>query len=117
MSEVQQAADVLLMARAVDGRPSITSPLKFFEYLLTGKPMVVAEIPATEQFEDPSLSIHFYTAGSVISMMSSIGKSIQEYGFEHRSEANISLARTFSWRQRQMRLMEFVGSVVPRTTF
>ncbi len=116
--ELQQAADVLVLSRAANERASITSPLKFFEYLASGTPIVSARIPATGRFEAEGCAVDWYEAGRVDSLVDALIKSFNRF---ERAEAphqqNVRIGLQHSWEQRQRALFNFIGPPNVKTTF
>lgn len=116
--ELQQAADVLVLSRAANERASITSPLKFFEYLASGTPIVSARIPATGRFESTGCAVDWYEAGRIDDLVDAL---LRSFGRFERSRApheeNVRLGLQHSWEERQKALFEFIGSTNVKTTF
>jgi glycosyltransferase involved in cell wall biosynthesis len=116
--QLQQAADVLVLSRAANERASITSPLKFFEYLASGTPIVSARISATGRFEAEGCAVDWYEAGRVDSLVEALAKSFNRF---NRSQAphqeNVQIGLQHSWEHRQKALFEFIGSPNVKTTF
>jgi len=116
--QLQQAADVLVLSRAANERASITSPLKFFEYLASGTPIVSARIPATGRFEAEGCAVDWYEAGRVDSLVEALVTSFSRF---NRSQAphqeNMRIGLQHSWEDRQKALFDFIGSPNVKTTF
>lgn len=116
--EIQQAADVLLFTRSAASRAAVTSPLKFFEYLLSGRPIVSAGIPALQTILTHNLDTFAYEAGSSSSLIDAIAAAVANRAWgPERSLPNITLGLDYVWEARQRRIMNFVGPVSVRTTF
>jgi glycosyltransferase involved in cell wall biosynthesis len=116
--ELQQAADVVIFARAAGGRPEMTSPLKIFEYLLSGAPVVAAAIPVTKALESPSLALRFYDPSIPEHLVTTLRSTVRElpYKVEGYLE-NIKAGEPFTWQNRQRKLLDFIGEVQVKTTF
>ena len=116
--EVQQAADVLLFTRAATARATVTSPLKFFEYLLSGRPIVAAQIPSVESVSQPDLAVEYYRPGSSSSLADAIiGTTKKHRWTKLREENNVKAGEEYIWEARQRRIMDFVGPIDVKTTF
>ncbi len=116
--ELQQAADVLILSRAASERASITSPLKFFEYLASGTPIVSARLPATARFETEGCAIEWYEPGQLNDLADSLLRSFDRFEYSqapHRQ--NVDVALRHSWQERQKTLFRFIGSPNVKTTF
>jgi len=116
--EIQQAADVLLFTRAATARATVTSPLKFFEYLLSGRPVVSARIPSVESVDGGKLAVHYYNPGSTSSLVEAIVRATSGKRWTNaREDANIQAGADFVWEARQRRIMDFIGPIEVKTTF
>lgn len=108
--ELQQAADLLLMTRASGHRGSITSPLKFFEYLASGTPVVGVRSEAVKGKHADGCAIVWYDPDRPDSIITSIGNALNQ--FPRRPSGyrrNIKSAQKFTWRVRQEEILRFAG--------
>jgi glycosyltransferase involved in cell wall biosynthesis len=116
--ELQQAADAVVLTRAPTDRAAITSPLKFFEYLVSGTPIVSAQLPATSAFEGKQLAIEWYEPGSVDSLTTAFARSFDRFGYSAvPHEQNVKLGLLHTWEERQRNLFRFIGQPSVKTTF
>jgi glycosyltransferase involved in cell wall biosynthesis len=116
--ELQQAADVAIFSRANGGRPEMTSPLKIFEYLLSGVPVVAASIPVTESFEKIDLALKFYDPAVPGSLHSALKAVISTFAYEVDGYAkNIEAGLPYIWEERQRKILKFIGDVQVSITF
>jgi glycosyltransferase involved in cell wall biosynthesis len=114
--DVQQASDILVMSRSERG--AITSPLKFFEYLLAGAPIVAATIPTLARFENSELDVTWYDPTESGALWTAIEQRFsQGLHWPCYRPLNIAEGISYSWRDRQRRLLDFVGPIEPRVTF
>jgi len=84
-----------------------TSPLKLFEYLATGKPIVCADIPPIRDAVDEQ-SVVFCEPGNAQSMADAIEVALKEGEDEGRKARRAELARWYSWENRMRRILESV---------
>lgn len=101
----QQAADVLLATRQHDNRAAITSPLKFFEYLASGSPIVAANMAAIARYHDAALVLTTYDPAQPESLIPALQSSFDTHPWKAEGYAtNIAFSRNFTWEQRQLAL-------------
>lgn len=116
--ELQQAADVLIFSRAAIGRAEITSPLKVFEYLLSGSPIVMADIPVTRRLANLDIAASFYDPSEFDSLTTAIEQTVEK--FPHKWEGytnNMEAGLPFVWEERQRKLLSFVGNFQAKVTY
>jgi len=116
--EIQQASDILVASRSVAGRPSVTSPLKFFEYLLSGVPVIAPDIAALRRFAQKNLVLRYYDHTQPQTLVHAIRSELaEERRWPHRVMENIEYGMSYTWEARQRRLFDFIGSIDSRSTF
>lgn len=116
--ELQQAANVLIFARAAGGRPEMTSPLKIFEYLLSGSPLVAAAIPVTKTLESPALALRFYDSSTPENLATTLRSVLRNFPYKAEGYLdNIEAGEPFTWQNRQKKLLDFVGEAQVKVTF
>lgn len=116
--EIQQASDILIVSRKNDDRASITSPLKFFEYLACGAPILAASIASLSKETFEGADITWYDPADPNALTEGLNTIFaRKIKWPNRNSTNIALAERYTWEQRQVKLMKFVGPVTSRTTF
>ena len=88
------AMDVLMIPYRSSDHTLHVFPIKFFECLATGKPVVVTPLPAYEAYREV-----VYTAGTAVEFESSIFKAMTEDTAEDKAE-RVTLARRHDWNSR-----------------
>jgi glycosyltransferase involved in cell wall biosynthesis len=78
-------------------------PMKFFEYLAAGKPVVATDLPSLAEFRD-----YFYPANGAAEFASALSAASQETS--DRSNARVRLADKYSWDKRMVE----IGQIVKR---
>lgn len=104
------AADALLVLGTKRDKQSYqyTSPMKLFEYLTTGRPIIASGTPAIREIVSEN-EVLFYDPDNAQDLA-----RVAEYVIEHktelvlRTEAAKRLAATSSWRARAERIVRFI---------
>lgn len=106
------AADVLVLPNSAKQNIGAlyTSPLKLFEYMCSGRPMVVSDVPALREIVDESVST-FFTPDDPVSL----GHAIEQV-FKNSAEATEKAARArslveqYSWDNRAREMLRVLGT-------
>ncbi|WP_417708330.1 glycosyltransferase [Roseibium aggregatum] len=106
--DIQKACDAVLYTRSHEGRPGVTSPLKMFEYLASGAPIVSAVIPALTHMKNKDLAITWYDPSDASSLGESLQRCFRDFPRrEELYEQNRALAQQFTWEERQKKILTF----------
>ncbi|MCI0475981.1 MAG: glycosyltransferase, partial [Anaerolineales bacterium] len=96
-----KAFDVCLIPNNLNESNRGSLPMKFFEYLAAGKPVIATDLPTLAEFRD-----FFYPVHNADEFVAALDGAINEDAA--RADARIELARKYSWSAR----MEEIGSIV-----
>jgi glycosyltransferase involved in cell wall biosynthesis len=98
-----KGADVLILPYRINGVMETVFPLKFFEFLATGKPVVSTPVPALKEFAEV-----VPMASSPEAFLKAIGESIGAKNSEEMQEKRMALARTNTWQHRLEEMSHYV---------
>ncbi len=109
---IQQSADVVLATRKHDERAAITSPLKFFEYLASGTPVVAANIPAVARLaSSPGCAIATYDPRDPATLVDAVRMTQSKFPWMADGyELNRKLSLDYSWEARQIKVLEYIAN-------
>ncbi len=83
-----------------------TSPLKLFEYLAAGKPIVCADLPPIRDIVDASV-VRFCPPGDAQAMADGIEQTLQDFpAAQEKAARGKEIAAQHSWTQRMRRILE-----------
>ncbi|OKH24893.1 glycosyl transferase family 1 [Hydrococcus rivularis NIES-593] len=104
-----QAADILAHPHLSGQAATFTSPLKFFEYLASGTPIVASEIPPLIEFKTANIVAGWCETDSVVAYTRALQQALETHPrkVEGYSE-QIEFARQFSWESRLAKIMSYV---------
>lgn len=104
-----QAADILAHPHCSGKSADFTNPVKFFQYMASGTPMVVTEIPPLMQFKESPLIASWCQpdnphelANAILNALAKYPRKIEGYA------ASIDFAQQFSWENRISKILNYV---------
>jgi glycosyltransferase involved in cell wall biosynthesis len=104
-----QAADLLAHPHCSGAAATFTSPLKFFEYLASGVPIVATEIPPLREFKAAQIVAGWCEPDNPAQFTQCLQHTLQRYPRKAGGyEAQIEFARQFSWESRIVKIMSYV---------
>jgi GT2 family glycosyltransferase/glycosyltransferase involved in cell wall biosynthesis len=101
--------DVCLIPFKITPLIEATNPVKFYEYLSSGKPVVSVKLPELQQYRD-----HCYLADSVDEFARNINLALKES--KELAAPRIELAKQNSWTKRGDAFLDGIFSVFPSVT-
>jgi glycosyltransferase involved in cell wall biosynthesis len=106
-----QASDVAVYTRsALDDRSAITSPLKYFEYLACGTPVVAFGIPAIVANLPPEGAVTLFEEPHGQALAGAITQSLGNFPWKIDGYANnVKAALPFDWTNREARIIAHLG--------
>ena len=105
-----QAADILAHPHCSGEAATFTSPLKFFEYLASGTPIVATEIPPLLEFKDTNIVAAWCETDNPTAYANALKKALATHpykadGYDHQ----IDFASQFSWENRTKEIINKVA--------
>ncbi|WP_353259515.1 glycosyltransferase [Prochlorothrix hollandica] len=103
-----QGVDLVLYPHLLNEAATFTSPLKFFEYLASGTPLVSTIIPPLKPFTTESLAAVWAEPSNPAAFQEALAIALQTYPY--RSDGygiNIKFSNQFSWENRIKKIRSF----------
>ena len=105
-----QAADILAHPHCSGEAATFTSPLKFFEYLASGTPIVATEIPPLLEFKDADIVAAWCETDNPTAYANALKKALETHPRKADGYAKqIDFARQFSWESRVATILNKVA--------
>jgi glycosyltransferase involved in cell wall biosynthesis len=104
-----QAADLLAHPHLSGKEADFTNPVKFFQYMASGTPIVVTEITPLIPFKDSPLIATWCQPDNPEKFAQSIQHALEKYPRKIEGYADsIDYARQFSWESRILNILNYV---------
>lgn len=106
-----QRADVLILPDLASDRFSnlFTSPMKLFEYMASGKPIIASDIPSLREVLNEQ-SASFFKAGDTMNLSNVIISTIKNYSEATQKAANAKkMVLKYTWPERSKIIANFVN--------
>ncbi|OCR01409.1 glycosyl transferase family 1 [Oscillatoriales cyanobacterium USR001] len=112
LASLLQAADILAHPHCLTNAATFTSPLKFFDYLASGTPIVVTEIPSMIEFKSANITANWCQPDRPDIFVATIKKTLENYPRKIEGYAeNINFVREFSWENRITKILSYVENI------
>jgi glycosyltransferase involved in cell wall biosynthesis len=104
-----KAADVLVLPNSAKEKISshFTSPLKLFEYMASGTPIVAADLPSLREILSEKTAL-FFTPDNPESLLSAVKKVFNENHNEMAAAARLDVEH-YSWNKRAQKIATFIN--------
>lgn len=117
LASLLQAADILAHPHCLTNAATFTSPLKFFDYLASGTPIVVTEIPSMIEFKSANIIANWCEPDRPDIFAATIKKTLENYPRRINGYAEtINFVRQFSWENRIAKILSYVENSMRPTT-
>lgn len=110
LGSLLQAADLLVHPHLLSPEATFTSPLKFFDYLASGTPIVATEIPPLMEFKSAGVVAGWCPANQPNPLADCIAHVLQSHPYRpdgYRESAEF--VQQFSWENRISRILSHVA--------
>lgn len=113
LSSLLQAANVLLHPHCSGEAATFTSPLKFFEYLASGTPIVASEIPPLMEFKLSPAPVGWFAPDDPIPFQQTLQRVLEQYPYRADGyPTSAAFLQRFSWESRLQKILERVDPAV-----
>lgn len=110
---IHRADICLLPLTATSIASRYTSPLKLFEYLALGKPVVVSDLPSMRSVLEPDRHALMVRAGDAAAFAAAIDRLLADPALRTRlGTAARERAQEFGWDQRGVRIKAFIEGIL-----
>lgn len=107
----QMAADVLLLPNIASNEESIryTSPIKLFEYMASGVPILASDLPSIKEILNDSNAVLF-RAGDIDDMAKSLNDILNtNLDVKAISDKALKDVKNYSWENRTKKILNFIN--------
>ena len=112
-----QAADVLAHPHLAGKAASFTSPLKFFDYMASGTPIIASEISSMTEFKESGVVAAWCPPDNPQAFADCLTQVLAKYPHKVDGYADsVEYIRQFSWENRIAQVLQRVdGKLRPQT--
>jgi glycosyltransferase involved in cell wall biosynthesis len=104
-----QAADILVHPHCSGKSANFTNPVKFFQYMASGTPIVITEIPPLMPFKEMPLAAVWCEPDNPDQLAQALKQALEIYPRKIAGYINnIELAKPFSWENRIDKILSYV---------
>ncbi len=106
-----KAADLLVLPNSAKEKISekYTSPLKLFEYMASGTPILASDLPSIREILDDKGSI-FFTPDNALSLLDEINDLLlQNDNLNQMNTNNKQIINNYTWHNRAVHITHFMG--------
>ncbi|MEG4520048.1 MULTISPECIES: glycosyltransferase family 4 protein [unclassified Microcoleus] len=113
LASLLQAADVLTHPHCLTEAATFTSPLKFFDYMASGTPIVATEIASLMEFKSGNIAATWCEPDNPHQFAQSIRDCLTKYPRKIEGYAEtMDFVKQFSWENRIERILSYVDDQV-----
>ncbi|MEG5054186.1 MULTISPECIES: glycosyltransferase family 4 protein [unclassified Microcoleus] len=113
LASLLQAADVLTHPHCLTEAATFTSPLKFFDYMASGTPIVATEIASLMEFKSGNIAATWCEPDNPYEFAKSIRDCLTKYPRKSEGYAEtLNFVKQFSWENRIQKIMGYVDEQV-----
>ncbi|MEG4211144.1 glycosyltransferase family 4 protein [Microcoleus sp. S13_B4] len=113
LASLLQAADVLTHPHCLTEAATFTSPLKFFDYMASGTPIVATEIASLMEFKSGNIAATWCEPDNPHQFAQSIRDCLTKYPRKSEGYAEtMDFVKQFSWENRIQQIMGYVNDQV-----
>ncbi|MEG4213775.1 glycosyltransferase family 4 protein [Microcoleus sp. Pol14C6] len=113
LASLLQAADVLTHPHCLTEAATFTSPLKFFDYMASGTPIVATEIASLMEFKSGNIAATWCEPDNPHQFAESIRDCLTKYPRKSEGYAEtMDFVKQFSWENRIQRILSYVDRQV-----
>ena len=113
LASLLQAADILTHPHCLTEAATFTSPLKFFDYMASGTPIVATEIASLMEFKSGNIAATWCEPDNPHQFAQSIRDCLTKYPRKSEGYAEtLNFVKQFSWEKRIQKIMGYVDEGV-----
>jgi len=108
-----KSADILILPNSdkEEISRSYTSPMKLFEYMASGVPIIASDLPSLREIVDESL-VSFFTPDDPNSLAKVIMHTLDNYEIaKEKGKKTLELAENYSWHKRAKDILDFITKI------
>jgi glycosyltransferase involved in cell wall biosynthesis len=108
---ILQAADILAHPHCSGKSADFTNPVKFFQYIAAGTPMVVTEIEPLKEFKSSPMIATWCEPDNPSAFAQAILRTLEQYPRKDSGYGeNIEYSRQFTWEKRTEKFLNYLNN-------
>jgi glycosyltransferase involved in cell wall biosynthesis len=109
LASLLQAADLLVHPHLLSQEASFTSPLKFFDYMAAGTPIVATEIPPLMEFKSTGVVAGWCEPNQPMKLADCMARVLESHPYRPVGYAEtMKFVQQFSWENRIAKILSHV---------